>query len=478
MFYVNNDDMDDMFRQAAEEYPLKTEGIADWEKVSAALREEAGISLADGGKYKNEKKRRIFFWWLLLLPLGWIGHDSWQKLSGHSAGKQKATSGQLSQAPENANRSEKFATNQLKQTTPIKSSDDLSITKSTLLSQNKLNLKNGTELATKDLNNKKNIAPERKVKDRSRFIAFSRTTHEKNHFISNSETIINNGKKSPNREGRDSNVKTTLIEANTSSNKVEVPKNKAGTAQDVSIKENDDAINSKVDLPPKTAANKNDAVLQPINTNDEKLAKSTVHIKRNSHFYAGIMLGADISTVKFQSVKGVGNSVGILLGYHFGRTRLSVETGVYWDTKKYYSIGEYFNKNNIPYFNDPNIELDYVNGSCNMFEIPLNVRYNIKQTKNTSIFAVLGLSSYLMSKEAYGYGYKYYGSPGYGDNSYYHSTQNWFSIMNLSVGYEHRLGKIGDIRIEPYVKLPFAGIGKGSLPITSGGLNIGISRRF
>ncbi|HXB45042.1 MAG TPA: hypothetical protein VNV85_13330 [Puia sp.] len=478
MFYVNNDDMDDMFRQAAEEYPLKTEGIADWEKVSASLREEAGRLLADAGKYKKEKKRRIFFWWLLLLPLGWIGHDSWQKMSGNTAGKQKATTSQLSQEPENANGSGKFATNQLKQTASIKSSDELSNTKSTLLSQNKFNLKNRTEQSTKELNNKTNITTERIVKDISRLNAFNRTAHEKNHFIANGETRINNGKKDTNHKASGSNFKTTLIEDNTSRIEVEVPKNQTGTSQDISTKENDDAISSKVAPLPQTAANKNDAVLQPINTNDKKLARSTVHIKRNSHFYAGVMLGADISTVKFQSVKGVGNSVGILLGYHFGRTRLSVETGVYWDTKKYYSIGEYFNKTNIPYFNDPNIELDYVNGSCNMFEIPLDVRYNIKQTKNTSIFAVLGLSSYLMSKEAYGYGYKYYGSPGYGDHSYYHSTQNWFSIMNLSLGYEHRMGKIGDIRIEPYVKLPFAGIGKGSLPITSGGLNIGISRRF
>ena len=53
MFYVNNDDMEELFQQAAERYPLKTDGVADWEKVSAALREDAGKALADAEHFKK-----------------------------------------------------------------------------------------------------------------------------------------------------------------------------------------------------------------------------------------------------------------------------------------------------------------------------------------------------------------------------------------------------------------------------------------
>jgi hypothetical protein len=84
-----------------------------------------------------------------------------------------------------------------------------------------------------------------------------------------------------------------------------------------------------------------------------------------------------------------------------------------------------------------------------------------------------------MNKEVYGYQIKYpNGYQDYDQYSYYHSTQNLFSILNLSLGYEHRLGKIGDIRIEPYAKLPIAGVGKLNLSIMSGGLNVGLSKRF
>jgi hypothetical protein len=50
--------------------------------------------------------------------------------------------------------------------------------------------------------------------------------------------------------------------------------------------------------------------------------------------------------------------------------------------------------------------------------------------------------------------------------------------LNFSAGYEQYLGKLGSLRIEPYLRIPLAGMGTGNLPITSAGLNIGITRQF
>ena len=66
MFYVKNDDMEDMMKKAADNYELNEDMAADWNKVRAALQnEDAFITSA----YKEKKRRKLFlFWWLLLIP--------------------------------------------------------------------------------------------------------------------------------------------------------------------------------------------------------------------------------------------------------------------------------------------------------------------------------------------------------------------------------------------------------------------------
>src|SRR4051812_25038507 len=53
-----NDDMDDLIRHAAENYPLKIEG-KDWDKVLGAMSSATQVQPTNGKKY----------WWLLLLLL-------------------------------------------------------------------------------------------------------------------------------------------------------------------------------------------------------------------------------------------------------------------------------------------------------------------------------------------------------------------------------------------------------------------------
>jgi hypothetical protein len=57
-------------------------------------------------------------------------------------------------------------------------------------------------------------------------------------------------------------------------------------------------------------------------------------------------------------------------------------------------------------------------------------------------------------------------------------SQYWFSIVNLSAGFEQHIGKIGNLRLEPYVRIPLSGIGTGKLPILSAGLNIGFTHQL
>ena len=69
MQYVN-DDMDELFRRAAENYPLDTSN-SNWNKVSSALN-----NTEENPNERSNKKKR-FFWLFALIPLSLIGYIYW-----------------------------------------------------------------------------------------------------------------------------------------------------------------------------------------------------------------------------------------------------------------------------------------------------------------------------------------------------------------------------------------------------------------
>ncbi|RFM32241.1 hypothetical protein DXN04_26055 [Chitinophaga silvisoli] len=212
----------------------------------------------------------------------------------------------------------------------------------------------------------------------------------------------------------------------------------------------------------------------PLPKTEEPLVKKQSPAKVQKGLYFGIIASPDISTVKMQRVNKVGYGAGIILGYRISRS-FAVETGLLYDHKNYYSEGSSFSTKKIPYVQNWKI-LD-VDGYCNMYEIPVNVRYFIKNGKNTSWYANAGLSSYLMKKEDYAYNYMTMsGELKNSSWAYKNATKNWFSIIHVGVGLEHNLGAIGKLRVEPYLKIPAKGLGIGDLPITSMGINIGITK--
>ena len=73
---INNDDLDNLFRRAAEGYPLRTNS-SDWDKVSRKLDEDESdetfiIPPVYSGEEKNKRRRILLL--LLLLPLMGIGY--------------------------------------------------------------------------------------------------------------------------------------------------------------------------------------------------------------------------------------------------------------------------------------------------------------------------------------------------------------------------------------------------------------------
>ena len=198
--------------------------------------------------------------------------------------------------------------------------------------------------------------------------------------------------------------------------------------------------------------------------------------KNKSGFDKGLVVGAvaapDMSNVKFSNTDKVGYNVGIQLNYRMSQ-RWSVNTGVLYTKKNYTSKGKDFNPPKGSWID--NVNLDMVEGSCEMFDIPVNVRYDLSKGNKHRYFLSTGLSTYLMKQEEYHYYYQYTnGNPGYRARSYPSDEHHWLSILNVSAGFEKKLSKRLSIQGEPYLKIPLAGVGYGNLKLNSYGVYFSI----
>ena len=81
-----------------------------------------------------------------------------------------------------------------------------------------------------------------------------------------------------------------------------------------------------------------------------------------------------------------------------------------------------------------------------------------------------------MNKEFYVFDVNYNGVNYPYAATYTKHYDKWFAVINFSAGYRVRLGKIADVRIEPYLRLPVSKLGTGELHIQSAGILLGITK--
>ncbi|GGA99970.1 outer membrane beta-barrel protein [Puia dinghuensis] len=468
MSNLKDTDFDDLFRRASEKYPLRTDS-SDWDRMSAALEKDAPPKLYADAVETDKRKRRKFLWFFLLLPLGGAGYYTWHQM-GHGAGSGQAVNTVVVSTPA-ATSTPATATTpagpaRTDRTTP---EADHTATGANHATPEADRTAAGTNRTTtlRNLNtteaNRSTAGTNHTAANRKTAGAnITRTKHNRDRFAAD-HTSYPDADKVADR-GIASNHPASTSNHPANSNPVASAFTLRSAGIDGQLAPTTGPWNLSVDVkaPPK----------------DSSVAKKQASPKKRSSFlYAGVLAAPDFSVVKFQSMKGVGSTFGVLVGYAFN-DRWAVETGVYVDRKRYYTEGEYFStkKLNIP----PYVDLLNLDGTCYMWEIPLNVRYTFNPAGKTRWFATAGFSTYLMTREKYNYAAENYTTSRTWDGSYdwKKSSQYPFSVVNLSAGFEQRLGKVGNLRVEPYVRLPLGGIGTGSLPIMSTGVNVGITRRL
>lgn len=478
-----DDNMDELFRKAAEEYPLKTPE-PDWSRIESALQSGNNNPLP-AGKDKTDRSR--FLWLLLLLPLGFIYTHNIK--SGKGINKANiSVAGKSGNDKNNTQKENQLVTTNSNIQYPDKTeaSDNNPISLERKTNDNPITLKNEKQsgklfnhpkTTTNDLTTNNSSSNIRNQKDITYENQRPKSKSRKDQKSGNLISVSNQDQQSISRNNRQSISDKSVSNKSISDN------------EEPSISNNDQPLTAKSDqqnvsnIPLKNTNPQPESLLTKnkdsiaINNTVAATKKNVIKVeKRKQHgLYISIIGAADVSTIKMQTVDHMGFGAGILVGYQFNKN-WAIESGVLWDKKQYYSDGEYFDtkKTGIP----PTVQVLNVDGACNMFEVPVSARYNFSFKKKGNFFATAGLTSYFMKKEEYYY-YAKHGSSYYpAERTYKNSGNNLFSVMTLSAGYEYKLGKIGSLRTEPYLRLPLTGVGIGNLPISSIGLQVGITHHF
>ena len=200
-------------------------------------------------------------------------------------------------------------------------------------------------------------------------------------------------------------------------------------------------------------------------------------IVRQPRFYVGVVAAPDVSTVKFADVRPPHLSVGLTLEYRLGQ-RWRVATGVQRAAKEYIARRQDYDWGypSRAYTRD----FTWVNGSCTILDVPLNLRYDAVVASRYRVFGTAGLSSFFMQRERYTYDYydNVSNTPAVWERSFVNANQHFFSVLNLSAGYEYGLGTHWRLQAEPYVKVPLAGVGAGKVKLLSAGFNFGVKYGF
>lgn len=188
-----------------------------------------------------------------------------------------------------------------------------------------------------------------------------------------------------------------------------------------------------------------------------------------SRWEFGAVYAPDVSTVKFSHTQKPGTNVGLTVGYNISR-RFSIQAGAIYTTKNYRSRGSDYHPPK-GYWTEY-VKLETVTADCDMWDIPINLRYNLVPKHRTNLFVSTGLSSYLMKSEDYYYRYYYVNNPNpmYRERAYDTNTQHWGAVLNFSLGYERQLSKSFSVQAEPFFKQPLKGVGFGKVKLNSTGI--------
>ncbi|MBL0884489.1 MAG: hypothetical protein IBJ16_14295 [Chitinophagaceae bacterium] len=424
----NDSRLEQLSREAADRYTVKAS--SSWDKMEKEL---------DKVLPTEKKKRRFFFFWWVVPGILIIGSILWYTL--HIQQSNSTDIGFTIVA-----------------TTPNK--------ESIIESPKKIALKKEIIASVPSLsNNKQKNKHIIDTKHKEALLYLGKKTQHRNSVIVENTGLSNQPKNSeqafsPLSSVQKNIIATTISTSSASTETIEVIRLTIDTGNNVT----DNSIHTVKDSM-YTSLNFEE---QPntVKSQDSMLGKNK---KEKNAFSWALVAGIDATTVKLRYADKASLSGGIMIGYHFNKN-WSVHTGGLYTRKNYKIAGSDFKAPTGTWV--ANYKLETVDGYCNMWEVPLLLRYTFNAISKTKVFVSSGLSSYFMTRENYNYFYYYNGLPVRRNANYPDGKTHLFSILKLSAGLIRDTNNSAALAVEPFANLPLGGLGFGSVRLSSFGINV------
>ena len=183
-----------------------------------------------------------------------------------------------------------------------------------------------------------------------------------------------------------------------------------------------------------------------------------------------VQVAPDLSMVDQMSLNNTRLGFGLLAEYEIIKN-LSISTGAHYSFKAYQASAESYTPKNGEWRWPESPES--IEATCNVLEVPLNIRYYFHNQPKHRLFISSGISSYWMLNESYSYMYPSRTQWNY-SWQLNHQNQHLFSILNLSIGWQKKLNNRFSIQAEPFLKLPLGKVGGGQVDLKTTGILLGL----
>jgi len=204
---------------------------------------------------------------------------------------------------------------------------------------------------------------------------------------------------------------------------------------------------------------------------DKTLPSLDLKELRQDNLKVGLVIGREWSSVGMMTDSKKGYRLGLELVYQF-KNRFQISTGFIASKKKYETQGTNYNARVARWVDEAAPQT--VQGSCDIFEIPLDFAYYFKGYEASSFFVNGGFNSYIMRKEWYDYEYEsgtnMQGLPTYWTGNM--KNNHVLSVTNFSIGYQQILNDKMTVQLAPYIQVPLTGIGDGQVKLYTTGLQM------
>jgi hypothetical protein len=201
-------------------------------------------------------------------------------------------------------------------------------------------------------------------------------------------------------------------------------------------------------------------------------------LRTGSKWSVFISLAPDFSSTGFGQFSAPGSAYGFQIGYQLF-SKISLHTGLIRTSKKYKSDGaDYHPPEGYWSYRTNGVVPDKIKGQCAVWEIPLWVQVDLRQREQSRFYVSAGASGYLMTSESYDYSFK---TENPGAAKGWSSTESDtypLAVGHLSAGYERNITPAIGLGIEPFIKIPFGGMGWSKVNLFTTGFYVNVRYRF